>query len=154
MRVLCVKYSEPGLACYRGYVAYEDIIVVTGTGDVALTCPRQNNNDVLSPIKHGYHCTIVPAHWRGYSATEHRIVQQGKLSYHLVQGEATATSSHHQPRNIIIKPPNPDPDTIMLSLIPACPLSSNQTKCDCQDFFITYFSCLSSSLNKSILTSA
>ena len=57
MRVLCVKYSVPGLACYRGYVAYEDIIVVTGTGDVALTCPRQNNNDVLSPIKHGYHCT-------------------------------------------------------------------------------------------------
>ena len=57
MRVLCVKYSVPGLACYRGYVAYEDIIVVTGTGDVALTCPRQNNNDVLSPIKHGYQGT-------------------------------------------------------------------------------------------------
>ena len=40
-----------------GYVAYQDIIVLTGTGDVALTCPRQNNNDVLSPIKHGYQGT-------------------------------------------------------------------------------------------------
>ena len=128
-----------------GYVAYEDIIVVTGTGDVALTCPRQNNNDVLSPIKHGYHCTGPLTVLLCYHQGRRRIVQQGKLSYHLVQGEATATTattaptSPHQPspapQHNYIKPPNPDPDTITLSLIPACPQSSDQTKCDCQDLF-------------------
>ena len=71
-------------------LAYQDIIVGTRTGDVPLTCPRQNNNDVLSPIQPGY--IVMALCW--HQTTNHGIVQQGKLSYHLVPGYQETTTGH------------------------------------------------------------